>query len=243
MKRILPNRNGFLYGCIAIALTGCGVVKDTSKHAFVNGYYTSRLIGSNRTKVYVANVNDSIYVYLLAANSHPITIDTSRSKQLSFPSASATMPDRNYRFLQTRFDIDLLTTPFKIRPAKQSLPTQFNTNLNGVVYLGYRSDLYMLQYERTPLSMYNRKITHYGFSIGGFTGFGGTDVSEHVTEQQVSAEYSGIVWTKGLAAILGVDNITIGLVAGWDNLLDNNRRFWIYQVKPWIGLAFGLNLN
>ncbi|WP_165940196.1 MULTISPECIES: hypothetical protein [Dyadobacter] len=57
------------------------------------------------------------------------------------------------------------------------------------------------------------------------------------------SEYDGLVWGKGIAGIIGINNFTIGLAIGFDNLLDKNKQVWIYQGKPWLGLAFGLNLN
>lgn len=56
-------------------------------------------------------------------------------------------------------------------------------------------------------------------------------------------EYDGIVWSKGVATIFAVNNFTLGLAFGFDNLLDENRRIWLYESKPWAGLTFGLNLN
>ena len=64
-----------------------------------------------------------------------------------------------------------------------------------------------------------------------------------VTNNQITTEYDGLVSSKGLAGIIGINNFTIGLALGYDNLLDANKKKWIYQGKPWIGLAFGLNLN
>ena len=64
-----------------------------------------------------------------------------------------------------------------------------------------------------------------------------------VTENNISIEYDGVVWSKGLAGILAIDNFTIGLGLGWDYLTDANKKYWIYQNMPWLGLAFGLNLN
>ncbi|MDX5480835.1 MAG: hypothetical protein LPK07_04055, partial [Hymenobacteraceae bacterium] len=66
---------------------------------------------------------------------------------------------------------------------------------------------------------------------------------EFVTQGAIGYEYEGMVWLNGIAGIVGVNNITLGLAVGLDHLFDRNRHDWIYQHKPWIGLAFGLNLN
>ncbi|MFY9310502.1 MAG: hypothetical protein WAQ28_15765 [Bacteroidia bacterium] len=63
------------------------------------------------------------------------------------------------------------------------------------------------------------------------------------TNGAIPIEYDGVVWNKGIAGIIAVNNFTVGLAAGFDNLLDNNHRLWVYESKPWFGLAFGLNLN
>ena len=64
-----------------------------------------------------------------------------------------------------------------------------------------------------------------------------------VTNNQIVTEYDGVVWSKGVAGIIAINNFTIGLAIGFDDLLDNNKKYWIYQAKPWVGFAFGLNLN
>lgn len=63
------------------------------------------------------------------------------------------------------------------------------------------------------------------------------------TFNKISQEYDGVVWNKGLAGILAINNFTVGLSLGIDNLLDKNKKVWIYESKPWVGIAFGLNLN
>ena len=84
---------------------------------------------------------------------------------------------------------------------------------------------------------------HFGFSFGVFTGFGNTFMSPTNTNNILQQEYDGIVWSKGVAGILAVNNFTLGLAFGFDNLLDKNHSNWNYKNKPWVGLAFGLNLN
>ena len=49
--------------------------------------------------------------------------------------------------------------------------------------------------------------------------------------------------TKGIAGLIGVGEFTFGAALGFDNLLDKNRKAWIYQDKPWIGFTVGFNIN
>ena len=228
---------------LSIAMYSCGVVRDVPKYSFADGYYSGRVNNQVRVKVYAENSNDSIYIRPLVVGVTPLAVDTAQKLQLVLPRLATQAPIRSYLFRETSFDIDLMTVPFKVRPTMRSVPAQFNTDLDGVVYFGYRSDFYRLQYNRNPLGHYNREVSHYGFSFGGFTGLGGTAVNPTVTENNIDREYDGVVWMKGVAAIIAINNITIGLALGWDTLLDTDRKYWLYQEKPWIGFAFGLNLN
>lgn len=230
-----------IYILISAGLFSCSVNRNTPKYSFANGYYFSKVFNQQQSKVYVNNTEDSIFVYQADINNS--LIDITKNLKVSFPQQKSNVNILPNKFRQTSFDVDFLTIPFKFRPEAKSFPPQFNTNLNGAVYLGYRNDLYRLSYKKTPLNAFNRQTSHYGFSIGIFTGLGGTAINPSVTNNGISFEYDGVLWTKGLAAIIGINNFTIGLALGWDNLLDNNRSYWIYQEKPWLGLAFGLNIN
>lgn len=223
---------------LCIGFVSCSIIRDTPKYSFSDGIYTSQ-----QTKVYVNNMDDSIYVYPLSSKTNSFLYDSVQRKRTAFPQKKSVIRIPSQKFNQASFDIDFLTIPFKFRSAVKSLPAQFNTNLNGAVYLGYRNDAYRLWYKKSPLNDYNKKTTHYGFSFGLFTGLGGTAMNPWVTENQVAAEYDGVVWSKGIAAIIGIDNFTVGITAGWDHLLDKNKKYWIYQGRQWFGLAFGLNLN
>ena len=80
-------------------------------------------------------------------------------------------------------------------------------------------------------------------SFGLFAGLGATTMNTFVTNNGVSSEYDGVLFTKGIAVMAGVGNLTFGLAFGIDHLMDNNHKTWIYQAKPWLGLTVGLNLN
>lgn len=228
----------YLFPLLWIAF-GCAV-QETSKFKLANGYYKSMAFKNQSKKVYIDNSEDTVFVYTMnKATGLPDTIFGKHS----FPQVSSNSQIAPAFFRQGSFDIDFITIPFKFRPVQADLPRQLNANLNGAVYLGYRNDIYQLAFNRSPVRKYQRITQHYGMSYGLFTGLGGTAMNQWVTNNMVSSEYDGVVWTKGIAGIVGVNNFTIGLALGFDNLLDQNKKFWIYQKKPWLGLAFGLNLN
>ena len=219
-----------------LLLAGCGSLKSSSKYQLNDGFYKTRIARQKNVPVYVRVHDDSIQVYW-APGRQP---DTTRFDSYA-PVGTGT--SGNLSLVQASFDLDVLTIPFKYRPAASGLPRQLNTNFNGAVYVGYRSDSYRILYRKTPLNRHHRQLRHYGYSAGLFAGLGATAMNLSVTDSQISSEYDGVVFSRGVAAIVAVDNVTFGLGFGFDYLLDENRKYWIYQNKPWIGLTLGLNLN
>ncbi len=230
-------------GIIWIVCNGCSIIRETPKYQFINGLYASKVFDTITKKVYVQNQEDAIYLYPVIKTKNKLKIDTTNLTKIALPNEALIKPPYNSYFRQTSFDIDFLTLPFKYRPRASDFPRQFNTNLNGAVYLGYRSDVYHIRYKETLLENFTRQTRHYGFSFGAFTGLGGTAMNPWVTGNQLTSEYDGIIWSKGIAAIMGLNNFSAGLAFGFDNLLDRNKRYWIYQKKPWIGFVFSLNIN
>lgn len=123
-------------------------------------------------------------------------------------------------------DINIITIPFKIRPAEKNIPAQLNSNFSTALYIGKRKD---------------HQKTAYGY--GAFAGIGSATMNPLVTEQKIDYEYDGMVTTAGLAAIYNSRKLNVGLAIGADLLLDKNRAHWAYQGKPWIGLLIGIDLN
>jgi hypothetical protein len=226
-----------------VLFTGCAAISESSKYQFVDGIYKAKIFNNKKTEVYVGVNEDSIAVFKLANSKKPYQIDTLQSVPVSFPAIQDDSLINPNNFTQRSFDLDILTIPFKYRPSRASLPHQLNTTFNGALYMGYRRDVYRLTYQRAPIHAYKRKITHYGASLGLFSGIGNTAMNPWVTNDQITSEYDGIVWLKGIAGIIGINNVTFGLAVGVDHLLDQNRKVWIYQGKPWAGLVLGLNLN
>lgn len=224
---------------IAMFFCGCGALQNTPKYELSAGWYQLKNEREKRERVYVNPGADSIIIYALLPNKK--SLDT--AQPLLLMAARSTNPKPTTYLSQNSFDIDFLTIPFKFRPGLHSFPKQFTTSLNGAVYLGFRRDVYRLQYGGSPLGTYHLRNRHFGFSGGLFTGIGATAMNPWVTSNAIDIEYDGVAWSKGLAGIVAIDRFTVGLTLGWDYLLDKNRKVWLYQNKPWVGLAFGLNLN
>jgi hypothetical protein len=228
---------------LSLCFCSCHILHDTPKNSFADGYYSSKVLALPSKKVYVNNEEEVVQVYPLKKRGSSYYIDTIEHRPLTFTPNNFDSLFKKLSFTQASFDIDFLTIPFKYRASQHRFPRQFNSTLNGAVYLGYRSDVYLLHYKTNPLGSSKRQTTHYGFSFGAFSGFGGTAMNPWVTNDQITIEYDGVVWTTGMASIIALNNVTAGLAVGWDRLFDNNKRHWIYQKKPWFGFVFGLNLN
>ncbi|PSR57067.1 hypothetical protein AHMF7605_28085 [Adhaeribacter arboris] len=149
---------------------------------------------------------------------------------------------KDLRFHRHTFDVDVFTIPFKIRLAMNGFPTQLNPNFSGTVYLGRRHDYYRIQaipkHSDRPF-----KITGVGYGYGGILGIGAVTMNPFVTQNYITYEYDGFVLTGGAAGIYDAKKFNLGLAMGTDLLLDKNRKHWLYQGKPWLGILFGINLN
>ncbi len=222
-------------------LYGCSVTRSSSKYNFSDGYYYSKLNGNRSKKYYVASSGDSIKVY--PADIAKQNADTIKSITVLFPPNKKPLNFQQYKFRALGLDLTVISIVVKYRPAVKNFPAQLNNTLNGAIYAGYRTDNYFLKYENTPLHVANRKITHHGYSIGGFAGLGSVHIDEYVTLNRINYEYDGAVITSGIAAEFGFNKINFGLVLGLDFLTDENRHVWVNEEKPWLGLNIGLKLN
>ena len=193
--------------------------------------------------MYVVPADESIKVYT-EKSLHKDFVDTATSLKIAFFPDQKPQDFENYVFRQNSLDADILSILLKYRPSINGFPNQLNTSiLNGALYLGYRTDLYKLTYTQSPLRIFRRDIVHYGFSFGIFTGVGSSGIDEFVTQNGINIQYDGFLNVSGIAVIIALNKLTFGLTFGADHLLDKNRKAWIYQGKPWVGLSVGLNLN
>ena len=226
-----------------LLVTSCKSFSESAKFELNNGYYKAREEGGADRRVYVYTTEDTLVAFPIVRQNNIAVLDTSGRSALLFPRSIQGAARNSQTFHKYSFDLDVLAIPFKYRFETAGEPRRLNTQFNGAVYAGFRTDRYKVDYEPTPLGIANRSIVHYGYSIGLFSGIGVEPINPWVTKDRYPGEYDGIVWLNGVAAIVGVNNFTFGLGVGVDHLLDRNREIWIYQGKPWLGLTLGLNLN
>jgi hypothetical protein len=135
-----------------------------------------------------------------------------------------------------------MTIVFKYRPKAAELPRQLTTEFNGNVFLGYRLDRFKMVSKNTPVGTMRRKL-HRGTCIGIFGGLGHTALTPWTTNYKTTDEYLALVLSRGISAMLAINNLTVGAGVGFDYITDRDKDIWIYQNTPWYGLTFSLNLN
>lgn len=229
------------FACIALLFfCRCHVLEKTAKQELSDGLYKKK--SASESKLVYVDIDSDVIRIQPVIKTKKIYIDTLQACEFYLPELK-TKEKLNFNLKQYNFDVDFLTIPMKMRFAEREVPPQLNVNLNGAIYLGYRTDAYQISYHQNLRKIAIRKTIHFGYSFGVFTGLGNTFMSPTNTNNILQQEYDGIIWSKGIASILGVNNFTIGVALGFDYLLDKNKNIWLYQNKPWLGLAFGLNLN
>lgn len=216
----MTNMNKLLGLLALFSLAGCA---GLSKYQLKNDYYEFHQPGQPSTKVFVRVKEDSIEVTKLNESTEVVR-------------------GQDEYFIKKSFDIDAMIVPFKYRPSSMGFPRQLNTSFNGNVYIGYRIDRFWLDYKNTPAGMV-KELKHSAITVGGFGGLGTAFISPWSTNYQTTDEYDGVVLTRGLALMVGINSLTVGLGVGWDYLTDRDKDIWIYQNKAWYGLTLGLNIN
>lgn len=210
---------------IATIIFGCAST-NSHKYELGDGKYAFHQQGQAKQQVYVYVDEDSIGLFSDKQGSQPVMPNMTEKVYLS----------------KRSFDLDVLAVPFKFRSASQNLPRQLTTDFNGNIFLGYRFDRFHLIDKKTPIG-WKRYYKHHGISVGGFGGLGAAAITPWTTNGKIGDEYSGFVISRGLAVLVGINNLTVGTGIGWDYLTDRDKSIWIYQNKPWLGLMIGLNLN
>lgn len=225
---------------ISVIAAGCAPLDEIYSHEFSSGYYKLKSPDKNSGKLYLNMNEDSISVYPLSHDVKSGGFDISLAKSYQISSVGPGSNIHNSTFIRTSVDIDLSTVLLKYRPGAADVPSQLNTNVNGVIYTGFRKDYFKIKSNLSKINEINTFIRHSGFDFGFFAGIGITPVNPTVTENKTPQEYDGIVFQKGFSVFTTYENMSVGLAVGFDNLLDNNNSIWIYNNKPWFGIMLGI---
>ncbi|GAB3050748.1 hypothetical protein [Spirosoma pulveris] len=195
---------------------------------------------------------DTLYAELLAQtlpppDGDPTTIDQSDSLAVFFlhynPSLNK-IEEKSpwFRYQTTAVDIDLFTLPFKYRFKTANQPGQLEDKLNVGIYVGERYDLGRY---RTVYFRHNQRseISTFSVGLGGFLCFAPATITSFSTLGRVQDDYQALGLNYGVNTTFSFSNFSAGLAVGIESITDSNRKLWIYQNKPWLGITVGLNLN
>jgi hypothetical protein len=218
------NRGFIFFASALLIMSGCAGLKDLPKYQLKNDYYLFKQTGAKPANVFVDVQEDTLRI--IGADNSVVAVKTGEDQTL----------------MKKSFDVDIMTVLFKYRPQTLGIPRQLNSTFNGNLYFGYRIDRFKVHFKNTPIGS-KREINHRALTFGAFTGMGIAAINPWTTNYRTTDEYDGLVLTRGIAVMIGVNSLTVGAGVGWDYLTDRDKDIWIYQNKPWYGLTLGLNLN
>lgn len=208
---------------LVLLTSSCSVIKHTPRHQLSDGHYILKERGKESKKVFIQSADDSLVVFHdNKLHETPLLEDS--------------------KFIKTSLDVDIVTAAFKYRPSASGFPRQLTNDFNGSVFFGYRIDRFEKFVEQTPAGI-RRSIRHRAMTAGLFGGIGSTFVSPWTTQNRTLDEYNALILSRGLAVMVGVNSVTVGVGAGWDVVTDRDKNIWIYQNKPWYGVTVGLSIN
>jgi hypothetical protein len=235
-------RPGIIFYAAVLMLPGvsCTPVEKIAFHDLSSGYYKMKRPENEPSKVYVKVNDDSITVYKTIDDGKKISVDTTAHRGASISAIRKGEPFYGSCFVKNSADIDLATVLLKFRPARGGVPNQLNANLNAAFYVGFRKDYYKMVTNTSPLHEESTFCSHAGFDFGLFAGFGITQINPTVTGDKITQEYDGVIFQKGVGLFLTLERMSVGIVLGFDNLMDSNKNVWLYNQKPYLGLSLGI---
>ena len=126
-------------------LNSCSVMQKTAKKDLIDDFYTQKT-NKEKQKVYADIIDDTLHIYATKLTKNVLKVDTTQAPKVFLP-VGKNKDNLEFLLSKTSFDIDFLTIPLKYRFSKKNVQPQLNTNLNGAVYLGYRTDRYFINYK------------------------------------------------------------------------------------------------
>ncbi len=180
-------------------------------------------------------------------DNNPITLDKSDSTLTLFAHNYLQKGNQieadNFRAFDSHFDIDAITVPFRYRFRQgRTIPGGFVSNPNVGVYAGWRTD-FITHGIKNVRNISLSEVTAGAVGFGAFSTVNPVYVSPWNTDYGVDVEYDGLGMNYGFAVIVGYQQLTLGLLLGFELLLDENNVHWVFHNKPWVGVSLGLNLN
>ncbi|MFD2246450.1 hypothetical protein [Pontibacter ruber] len=214
---------------ILLSLASCRPpLATTSPRYLPDGKYKIKEGGKVREAT-VFNYNDTAFLLL----------DNGRTL---IPAAKYLDANIKSAFVNKAFGLNVITVPFKFRPAKGDEPHQLNTTFNAALAAGFRSDRYTYKKVTLAPGVQKRDRFHSGYGGSLFLGAGTVLVRNAFIQNALPHDYDGLVVYYGGSLVLGLGRFNTGIALGFDLLTDKYAKQWLYQNEPWIGAVLGVKL-
>ena len=218
----------------------CVSFNKIARHDFDAGFYNLKSSVGESSLVYTNVIEDSIFVYQVMKEGEILSPDKSSVVKADIGNIKNGDFFSRSTFSNKSIDVDLTTLILKYRPLQQNVPNQLSANFNAAIYFGFRKDFYKIIPNVSPLHEESSYIRQVGFDAGFFAGIGVTPINPFVTENNINIEYDGFIVQKGIAAFITFDSMSVGVALSFDNLLDKNKTYWVFNQKPYFGLVIGI---
>lgn len=145
-------------------------------------------------------------------------------------------PVRNIKVPFSGWIFGIGTTPFRLRPKTESLPSavssQVGINFSYGKYVGYSK-------------VSQRAITNYGLIIGPFVGITAVRLEKGTVKNPDNwvTDRTSAALTYGINIALTRNNVGIVLSLGYDHNFGKDAAYWGYQNKRWVGIGINTYLG
>lgn len=221
---------------VLLSCTSCNTIEKASMHGLTNGKYKLK---SNKgiTRVYLDVNDERVDAYELKDNGSlggvvTLSNDTSR-REFSLP----------FVLKKQGLDLDVTTVLFKYRPPVKGQGHQFTNDMNLAMYAGWRFDRFAFSEQVNLLQKSTPKVRHFAYDFGFILGAGTTPIDAFTTQNKVETDYNALLFQSGVAGFVETTFASFGLGIGWDFLTGSDRKSWIYEQKPYLGIIVGIALN
>lgn len=140
-----------------------------------------------------------------------------------------------------------LSIPIKIRPALDvdktryldTFSRQVETGINLGLSAGYKFSRNWFSSNKNYAGQNTNRVS---FAPAVFLTLGAADLKKVTTNYKINVERKAPVFTYGGAVVIGFNNINIGYGFGFDHIMDDLKKDWVYQGKLWHGILFGIDV-
>lgn len=164
------------------------------------------------------------------------------SNKLYFPeNQELDAPPKRLLYSTGRPVLQSMTIALKIRPElDDSLPSQTETGFNLAIAYGQKFEINSFRMRK---NIFGEQVNRYSLSFGLFAGPSATDLkASNTTDPTIRYDRKAVLVSSGGFLMFGVNRLHIGYTLGVDFATGRSAQSWIYQGRPWHGIALAFDL-